>query len=113
MSKKITRLEKETSVWKMKWEGSHKALLQMATEKQQRDAELDLAARQLNQLQKLCRTLQAERSSLITQLKNEGHVPKVEGIFPNCKVFHILTQILCYLHFQLELQKTLPQIRLK
>ncbi|KAL0275604.1 UNVERIFIED_CONTAM: hypothetical protein PYX00_003409 [Menopon gallinae] len=79
MSKKITRLEKETSVWKMKWEGSHKALLQMAAEKQQRDAELALAAKQLNQLQKLCRTLQAERSSLIRQLKNEGHVPKVEA----------------------------------
>lgn len=77
MSKKITKLEKETSVWKMKWENSHKALLQMAAEKQQRDADLQLSSRQLTQLQKLCRTLQSERSSLLTQLKNEGLTPKL------------------------------------
>lgn len=79
MSKKITKLEKETSTWKMKWESSHKALLQMAAEKQQRDADLALSARQLAQLQKLCRTLQSERSSLLSQLKNEGLTPKVAG----------------------------------
>lgn len=80
MSKKITKLEKETSVWKMKWESSHKALLQMAAEKQQRDADLQLSLRQLNQLQKLCRTLQSERTSLLAQLKNEGLTPKITGM---------------------------------
>lgn len=79
MSKKITKLEKETSVWKMKWESSHKALLQMAAEKQQRDADLALSLRQLAQLQKLCRTLQSERTSLLSQLKNEGLTPKISG----------------------------------
>jgi hypothetical protein len=44
----------------------------MAADKQQRDSELALATRQLAQLQKLCRTLQAERTSLLAQLKAEG-----------------------------------------
>jgi hypothetical protein len=72
MSKKICKLEKETSSWKQRWEKSHQALLEMAADKQQRDGELALATRQLAQLQKLCRTLQAERTSLLAQLKAEG-----------------------------------------
>jgi hypothetical protein len=72
MSKKICKLEKETSSWKQRWEKSHQALLEMAADKQQRDSELALATRQLAQLQKLCRTLQAERTSLLAQLKTEG-----------------------------------------
>ncbi|KDR22608.1 gamma-taxilin isoform X2 [Zootermopsis nevadensis] len=72
MSKKICKLEKETSSWKQRWEKSHQALLEMAADKQQRDSELALVTRQLAQLQKLCRTLQAERTSLLAQLKAEG-----------------------------------------
>ena len=72
MSKKICKLEKETSSWKQRWEKSHQALLEMAADKQQRDGELALATRQLAQLQKLCRTLQTERTSLLAQLKAEG-----------------------------------------
>lgn len=72
MSKKICKLEKETSSWKQRWEKSHQALLEMAADKQQRDSELALATRQLAQMQKLCRTLQAERTSLLAQLRTEG-----------------------------------------
>lgn len=72
MSKRICKLEKETSSWKQRWEESHQALLEMSADKQQRDGELALATRQLAQLQKLCRTLQAERTSLLAQLKAEG-----------------------------------------
>jgi hypothetical protein len=79
MSKKICKLEKETSSWKQRWEKSHQALLEMAADKQQRDSELALATRQLAQLQKLCRTLQAERTSLLAQLKAEGGAAKAGG----------------------------------
>jgi hypothetical protein len=78
MSKKICKLEKETSSWKQRWEKSHQALLEMAADKQQRDGEFALATRQLAQLQKLCRTLQAERTSLLAQLKAE-EVAKTGG----------------------------------
>lgn len=47
-------------------------MLEMAADKQQRDSELALATRQLAQLQKLCRTLQTERTSLHAQLKAVG-----------------------------------------
>nr|CAD7577358.1 unnamed protein product [Timema californicum] len=73
MSKKICKLEKETSSWKQRWEKSHQALLEMAADKQQRDEELKRATRQLEQLQKLCRTLQSERTALISQLKALGN----------------------------------------
>lgn len=72
MSKKIVKLEKETSTWKMRWEKSHQALLEMATDKQQRDAELALANRQLTQLHKLCRTLTEERAKLMAQINAAG-----------------------------------------
>ncbi|XP_034253201.1 beta-taxilin isoform X2 [Thrips palmi] len=72
MSKKIVKLEKETSTWKLRWEKSHQALLEMATDKQQRDAELSLANRQLNQLHKLCRTLTEERAKLMAQINAIG-----------------------------------------
>ncbi|XP_067013351.2 alpha-taxilin isoform X2 [Anabrus simplex] len=78
MSKKICKLEKETSSWKQRWEKSHQALLEMAADKQQRDSELQLTTRQLAQLQKLCRTLQAERTSLLAQLKASAKPSTVE-----------------------------------
>jgi len=69
MSKKIIRLEKETSSWKSRWEKSHQALLEMAADKQQRDEELIRAGKQVSQLQRLCRTLQDERSKHIAKLR--------------------------------------------
>ncbi|KAK6641460.1 hypothetical protein RUM44_013172 [Polyplax serrata] len=72
MSKKIAKLEKETSIWRSRWENDHKALLQVAAEKLQ-------LSKQLTQLQKLCRTLQGDRTALLSQLKNEGIAPKLSG----------------------------------
>ncbi|XP_046751762.1 gamma-taxilin isoform X1 [Diprion similis] len=71
MSKKILKLEKETSSWKQRWENSHAALLEMAADKQQRDAELATTSRKLAQLQQLCRALQGERASLLAQLRGK------------------------------------------
>lgn len=73
MSKKICKLEKETSSWKQRWEKSHQALLEMAADKQQREGDLTRATKQIAQLQKLCRTLQVERTSLLAQLKNSNN----------------------------------------
>ena len=70
MTKKLKSLEKETASWKQRWESSNKALIDMATEKKQRDSELANATKQLAQLEKLCRALQTERTALIGQLKD-------------------------------------------
>ena len=47
----------------------------MATEKKRRDADLLAVTKQLAQLEKLCRALQTERTSLISQLKTKTQQP--------------------------------------
>jgi len=69
MSKKIKKLEKETGSWRTRWEGSNKALLEMAADKQRHDGELTNAQKKILQLEKLCRAMQVERQSLLAQLK--------------------------------------------
>lgn len=58
MTKRIKSLEKENFEWRSKHEKSTKAMLEMAGDKTAQDQYVAKAARQLAQLQKLCRTLQ-------------------------------------------------------
>lgn len=58
MSKKTKLLEKECYEWRVKFEKSNRAVLEMATDKQIQDQYVAKASRQIAQLQKLCRTLQ-------------------------------------------------------
>ncbi|KAF6091721.1 hypothetical protein HJG60_019796 [Phyllostomus discolor] len=64
MTKKIKKLEKETIIWRTKWENNNKALLQMAEEKTVRDKEYKAFQIKLERLEKLCRALQTERNEL-------------------------------------------------
>ncbi|XP_068956794.1 gamma-taxilin isoform X2 [Petaurus breviceps papuanus] len=64
MTKKIKKLEKETTVWRTKWESNNNALLQMAEEKTVRDKEYKAFQIKLERLEKLCRALQTERNEL-------------------------------------------------
>ncbi|XP_077285924.1 beta-taxilin [Arctopsyche grandis] len=104
MSKKAQKQEKESLAWKQRWEKSHTALIDMATEKQQIDSTCALQTRQLMQLQRLCRTMQAERTILLNTLqennierpplpqlppepkstRTEGGVDKVDLMAANC-----------------------------
>lgn len=72
MSKKIKSLEKEAYEWRTKYEKSNRALLNMVSDKQAQDEYVKKSARQLAQLQKLCRTLQAERGALLDVLKTNN-----------------------------------------
>lgn len=69
MSKKIKILEKEAYEWRVKYEKSNRALLNTISDKQIHDEYTKKLGRQLAQLQKLCRTLQAERTALLDVLK--------------------------------------------
>ncbi|XP_043483897.1 gamma-taxilin [Leptopilina heterotoma] len=71
MSKKIHKLEKETGLWKHRWEKSHQALLEMAADKQTRDAEIEDLNRKRLLLLELCKAFQQERATLILQLKEK------------------------------------------
>lgn len=72
MSKRIKSLEKESYEWRVKYEKSNRALLNMVSEKQVQDEYVAKSSRQLAQLQKLCRTLQAERTVLLNVLKENN-----------------------------------------
>lgn len=60
MSKRTRALDKECNEWRSKYEKSNRAILDMASDKQVQDQYVAKAARQLAQLQKLCRTLQVK-----------------------------------------------------
>jgi hypothetical protein len=75
MTKKLKSLEKETALWKQRWEKSNSLLTEMASEKKQRDSELLTTTKQLAQLEKLCRAMQTERASLITEIKSIKMAP--------------------------------------
>ncbi|CAB1327473.1 unnamed protein product [Coregonus sp. 'balchen'] len=68
MTKKIKKLEKETTVWRTKWETNNQALLQMAEEKTLRDKHYKGLHGKLERLEKLCQALQMERDDLTTKL---------------------------------------------
>lgn len=71
MSKQIKKLEKETAVWKTKWESSNKSLIILTEEKQKRDTEHLSALQKIATLEKLCRALQEERALMQNMSKNE------------------------------------------
>lgn len=71
MSKKIVLLEKDCKYWKLRWEKTHNALLEMVTEKQMRDSEVATLNRKCSLLQELCRVFQQERATLQAQLKEK------------------------------------------
>ncbi|KAM6958978.1 alpha-taxilin isoform 2-T2 [Aplochiton taeniatus] len=70
MTKKIKKLEKETTMYRSRWESSNKALLVMAEEKTLRDSEYDGLQGKVQRLEKLCRALQTERNELSRKVQD-------------------------------------------
>ncbi|XP_014207172.1 alpha-taxilin [Copidosoma floridanum] len=91
MSKKILKLEKETNMWKTRWEKNNNALLDMATEKQTRDAEMVALNKKCSLLQELCKTFQQERAKLIAQLKEKSQNSNNENSNDNNATNHPIT----------------------
>ena len=81
MSKKTLKVEKELQMWKSKYEKSNVALLDLLSEKQVKDEHITKTAKSQFQLQKLCRTLQAERTAYFNALKeNNVEIPEVKEL---------------------------------
>lgn len=79
MSKKTFKIEKEMLEWKIKYEKSNSMLLDMVSEKQIRDEHIFKTAKQLFQLQKLCRTLSAEKKAFYAKLiESNIDIPEVK-----------------------------------
>lgn len=83
MSKNSRKLEKEALEWKRKWERSNATLIELATEKKERDDHALRCNKQVEQLQKLLRALQSERSHLYNVIKeNNIEVPALPVLPP-------------------------------
>lgn len=72
MSKKILKLEKETHVWKTRWEKSNAALIEIAADKQLKDSEIVKLNKKCSLLHELCKAIQQERATLLSQLKQKN-----------------------------------------
>lgn len=75
MTKKITTLEKEAAAWKMRWQKNAQSLLELTELKSAADLEVVNAEKKINQLNKLCRQLQSDRSAYIKLLKANNIEP--------------------------------------
>lgn len=83
MTKKTFKMEKEMIQWKIKYEKANAMLLDLISEKQVRDEHITKTAKQLYHLQKLCRTLSAEKKAFYSKLVEMNiEVPEVKEI-PN------------------------------
>nr|XP_013998638.1 unnamed protein product [Salmo salar] len=76
MTKKIKKLEKETTMYRSRWESSNKALLNMAEEKTLQEREFDSLQGKVGRLEKLCRALQNERNELSKKVQDLSAGPE-------------------------------------
>ncbi|XP_078413601.1 beta-taxilin [Cetorhinus maximus] len=70
MTKRMKKLEKETIMWKTKWESCNKALLDMIDEREVRSKEYECFQLKIQRLENLCRALQEERTELYKRIMN-------------------------------------------
>ncbi|XP_038827577.1 alpha-taxilin-like [Salvelinus namaycush] len=76
MTKKIKKLEKETTMYRSRWESSNKALLNMAEEKTVQEREFEGLQGKVGRLEKLCRALQNERNELSKKVQGLSAGPE-------------------------------------
>uniref|UniRef100_A0A3Q3KX00 Taxilin beta a n=1 Tax=Mastacembelus armatus TaxID=205130 RepID=A0A3Q3KX00_9TELE len=69
MSDKMKKLERESNVWKTRFENCNKALTDMIEERTEKGKEFDLFVLKIQKLEKLCRVLQDERKILYDKIK--------------------------------------------
>lgn len=75
MTKKIKKLEKETAMYRSRWESSNKALLEMAEEKSVQDRDFEALQGKVQRLDKLRRALKVERNELNKKVQNLSGEP--------------------------------------
>nr|XP_057931861.1 beta-taxilin-like isoform X1 [Doryrhamphus excisus] len=69
MSEKMKKMEKESNVWKLRFENCNKALTDLLEERSEKGKEYDVFVLKIHKLEKLCRALQEERKVLYTKIK--------------------------------------------
>ncbi|XP_061757351.1 beta-taxilin-like isoform X2 [Nerophis ophidion] len=69
MSEKMKTLEKESNVWKLRFENCNKALTDLIEERAEKGKEYETFVVTIHKLEKLCRVLQDERKVLYAKIK--------------------------------------------
>ncbi|XP_061785335.1 beta-taxilin-like isoform X2 [Nerophis lumbriciformis] len=69
MSEKMKTLEKESNVWKLRFENCNKALTDLIEERAEKGKEYETFVQTIHKLEKLCRVLQDERKVLYAKIK--------------------------------------------
>ncbi|XP_016393014.1 alpha-taxilin isoform X1 [Sinocyclocheilus rhinocerous] len=69
MTKKMKKLEKESSIWKTRFESCNKTLVEMIEERSEKAKEFELFTLKIDRLETLCQALQDERKSLYDKIK--------------------------------------------
>lgn len=83
MSKHTKKIEKEALGWRQKYEKANGMVIELATEKQYRDQQSERLQKQVDQLQKLLRALQQERTTLHQTLReHEIEIPAMPQLPP-------------------------------
>ncbi|XP_030374047.1 alpha-taxilin [Scaptodrosophila lebanonensis] len=83
MSKYTKKIETEALQWRQRYEKSNAIVIELATEKQVRDQHAERCNKQVDQLQKLLRALQLERTALHKQLRdNNLEIPAMPTLPP-------------------------------
>ncbi|KAM9339483.1 beta-taxilin-like isoform 2-T2 [Symphorus nematophorus] len=73
MSDKMKKMEKESNLWKTRFENCNKALTDMIEERTEKSKEYELFVLKIQKLEKLCRALQDERAILYDKIKEVRH----------------------------------------
>ncbi|EDV42922.1 uncharacterized protein Dana_GF16776, isoform A [Drosophila ananassae] len=83
MSKHTKKIEKEALAWRQKYEKANAMVIDLATEKQLSSQHSDRLQKQIQQLQKLLRALQQERTTLHKSLRdNNIEIPALPQLPP-------------------------------
>ncbi|XP_051927892.1 alpha-taxilin [Hippocampus zosterae] len=84
MTKKIKKLEKETAMYRSRWESSNKALLEMAEEKSAQDRDFEALQGKVQRLEKLRRALKVERNELNKKVQKLSGTPAAPTCDSEC-----------------------------
>ena len=71
LNKKLKTLESDTTMWKEKFDESNEVVVKMNTAAANSGIELEATKRKLAAMEKLNRTLQAERTKLLVEVKSK------------------------------------------
>ena len=86
MTKMIKQYERETKIWRDRWEHTHKTMIQMANERSHMYSKSQLQDKQIEKLQSLCRALQKQNNEIRSLQRQIGNFCLI-GMFSLTKLF--------------------------